>query len=228
MSFFRRFYLKKTIIDYDPDYMLCACIFLGFKIAQLNVNLDVMVNVCPFLKLNNVERNMNNIQIMFEYEFYLINVLNYDFYVFSPYKAKMGLLYEIKNSGKEGVEDAISMMSSNDFDAKVNSFIDYSFYSDILFLYSYSQIALSCIFMVAELSGIDTEIIRYILDLDSFMRYDHFYHIVLPAVKNAMNTTTILNNQEFIDRKKKILLFLKNNPKYSEKLEKDREYLILT
>ena len=27
LSYFRRFYLKKAIVDYDPEYMLCASIF---------------------------------------------------------------------------------------------------------------------------------------------------------------------------------------------------------
>ena len=49
LSYFRRFYLKKAIVDYDPEYMLCAAIFLGGKVSQLNINFNKMGELIPFL-----------------------------------------------------------------------------------------------------------------------------------------------------------------------------------
>ncbi len=204
--------------------MLCACIFLGFKIAQLNVNLDIMINICPFLTRRHHETQVENVIIMYEYEFYLINVINYDFYVYNPYKAKIGLIYDIKTSDKEGITDIVNLFSLKDFENKVDRFIDKTFYSDIMFLFNYSHIALSCIFMAAETCGIDTDRIRYILDLDSFMKYDHFINAILPIIKNEINNITIIKPEEFQDKMKKILRFLKDNPKYMDKIEADRKY----
>ena len=55
LTFFRRFYLRKTSIDYDPDFLLSACLFLGFKVAQISVTLNDMKNICPFWKINRVK-----------------------------------------------------------------------------------------------------------------------------------------------------------------------------
>jgi len=225
MSYFRRFFLKKTAIDYDPEFLLCASIYLGCKVAQLNITLDTMKNIFPFLKEIHQEKNTENILILLEYEFYLINVLNYDFYVFCPYKAMVGFIHSIVKNQKELMifSNFDDSNKTKEFELKCESLIDMTFLTDLMFLISYSYIALSCIFISAENENISIDIIKNLLKLDDVVNYEFFFKFTLPTVKNYLNNIKIYNEVEFVDRKKRILRFLNRNPKYVEKIEKDRE-----
>lgn len=39
----RRFYLKKTLLDSDAKRMMCTCILLATKLAEVNVNIQEMI-----------------------------------------------------------------------------------------------------------------------------------------------------------------------------------------
>jgi hypothetical protein len=184
-----------------------------------------MKNICPFLKEINKVKNVENILLLFEYEFYLINVLNYDFYVFCPYKAMVGFLHNLKvNQNKENI--IIFPENSNlakDFELKCETFIDSSFLTDLIFLYSYSYIALSCIFLTADFFNMEINTVRALLQLDDYLNYDNFFSNIMPTVKEYLNNIKILTDDEFMDKRTKLYKFLKRNPKYVEKIEKDRE-----
>ena len=229
LTFFRRFYLRKTAIDYDPDYLLCAALFLGFKVAQMSVNIETMKNICPFLKEKHTEKNVENILLLLEYEFYLINILNYDLYVFCPYKAMVGFLYSINNNQKvfdiKILSDTNEQFTINakEFEIKVENFIDQTYLTDLIFLYTYSYLALSCIFLAAEFYQIKFELIRTLLELDKIINYDTFLNDIYLTVKENINSIKILSDEEFVNNKKKILKFLIKQPKYTERIERDRE-----
>jgi hypothetical protein len=198
-----------------------------------------MKNICPFLKEIHNEKNIENILLLLEYEFYLINVLNYDFYVFCPYKAMVGFIHEIKKNQNllnivifsDSMVDIIihstsninPLVNSKDFELKCESLIDQTFFTDLIFLYSYSYISLSCLFITAEFFNIDYDKIKSLLKLDEIIDYENFITTILKSVKENLMTIKIFNEDEFVKNKKKIYKFLKTNPKYVEKIEKDRE-----
>lgn len=227
LSFFRRFYLRKTAIDYDPDYILCASLFLGFKVAQISVNLDLMKSICPFLKDKHTEKNIENILLLLEYEFFLINILNYDLYVYCPYKAMLGFMYELANNEKKlkssGEHIIFDDNFCKEFENKCEAFIDQTFLTDLLFSIPYSYIALSCIFITAEFYKIDYDLIKKYLNLENYINYEQFYTETLFSVRDTLSSLKILNEEEFVSLKKRILKFLNKNPKYVQKIENDRE-----
>ena len=49
ISFFRRFYLKKSIIDYDPYFLMAAAFHLGKKLSAMNYNFEDYKKIFPFL-----------------------------------------------------------------------------------------------------------------------------------------------------------------------------------
>lgn len=229
LTFFRRFYIRKTSIDYDPDYLLCAALFLGFKVAQMNVNLDLMKNICPFLKEKHTEKNIENILLLFEYEFYLINFINYDFYVFCPFKALSGFLYKINQNQKAmGVQlfsEEINVgVSSKEFELKCESIVDQTFLTDLIFLVSYSYLALGCIFITAEFFRMDLNSLEKLLEFNTSMpNYKNLLENILPQIKEDLKNLRVLTDEEFVHKKKRIAKFLSKNPKYVEKIERDRE-----
>jgi hypothetical protein len=194
----------------------------------MNVGLDLMKNICPFLKEIHTEKNIENILLLLEYEFYLINHLNYDFYVFCPYKAMVGFIYKMnKNQKIFGIQifsDAPSAgVSGKEFELKCESLIDQTFLTDLPFLITYSYIALGCIYLTAEFYKIDTELIKILLQLDNLENYSSFIDDKLQMIKEELNNLKILSDDEFKNMKAKIFKFLSKNSKYVERIEKDRE-----
>jgi hypothetical protein len=186
-----------------------------------------MKNIFPFLKEIHQEKNIENILILLEYEFYLINVINYDFYVFCPYKAMVGFIHTLAKSQKDLnlVSYFDDINKTKQFELKCENLIDVTFYTDLMFLISYSYIGLSCIFIIAENEKFNLDYIKQLLKLDDVINCDQFFKYTLPTVKNYLNNVRIYNENEFIDKKKRILKFLLRNPKYVERIEKDREYI---
>ena len=88
ISYFRRFFLKKSILDYDPKYLMAASFFLGAKVAEKNYPLEELYKRFPIVK--GAEK------ILFEYEFYLVSVLDYEFYVYNPYQALLGFIFTLE------------------------------------------------------------------------------------------------------------------------------------
>lgn len=187
--------------------------------------MEMMKDLCPFLRDKHTEKNIENILVMLEYEFFLINVINYDFYVFCPYKAMLGFIYQIKMSQ---ISNKTLLFDENNlkiFETKCEAMIDQAFLTDLIFIISYSYLALSCIFLTAESFGISFDQIKSLLRLDIKFNYDNFINETLLMVRETLNNIKIISDEEFINNKKKIFKFLKNNPKYVEKIEKDREGL---
>ena len=63
VSYFRRFFLKKSILDYDPDFLMASAFLLGAKVSSMNYTNDDYLKIFPILQ--------NNWEKFYEYEFYL-------------------------------------------------------------------------------------------------------------------------------------------------------------
>lgn len=86
-TYFRRFYLKKLLVDYDLNIIIPVCIYLAFKVCQYNFKLDVLLQYFPTL----------DHETIIKHEIYIINLINYDFYVMCPFKCLEGLLFKLVN-----------------------------------------------------------------------------------------------------------------------------------
>ena len=53
LTIFRRFCLKKLIIDFDVYFIIYTSFFLGFKICEIPMNLDRLPSIFPYLKDDN-------------------------------------------------------------------------------------------------------------------------------------------------------------------------------
>jgi cyclin H len=83
--YFRRFFLKKSIIDFEPESILISSIFLAFKVLQYEINLEKMSSM--FM----VEES-----VIVKNEVAILIVLDYDLFIFCPYKAKLGIINHLK------------------------------------------------------------------------------------------------------------------------------------
>ena len=73
-------------MDYDPYFLMAAAFFLGSKVTQNELE--------DILELNNIFGVLKNSEKkLFEYEIYLSTILEYEFFVYNPYQALLGLIY---------------------------------------------------------------------------------------------------------------------------------------
>lgn len=221
LSYFRRFYLKKAIVDYDPEYMLCAAIFLGGKVAQLNINFNKMGELIPFLNEEVQNSKKSNKKLLLEYEFYLCIILNYEFYVFCPYKAMLGFIYELDS--KHFFD---SLKTKEQFQKECEVTIDQTFLSDLMFTYNYSYIALASIFIVGVSFNFDNDKIIDTLELKNLIDVNKFLNESLVDIKNNLAHIKIIEKNEFLEYTKKVIIFNKKYPQYAEKLEEERKTLL--
>ena len=61
------------------------------------------------------KKNIENILLLLEYEFFLINILNYEIYVYCPYKAMLGFIHELVNSEKKFKQSGEKIIFDDNF-----------------------------------------------------------------------------------------------------------------
>ena len=213
LTYYRRFFLKKSCLDYDPEMMFFACIFLGGKVAQLNITLSKMDELIPILKERGHTQLLN-------YEFYLCTILGYDLYVFNPYKALIGFIYKMDiNKYFDNLN-----ISKDDFENECENFIDQCFLTDIIFVYNYSYISLCSIFLTVEKFQLNINDIIKVLELENNINMEQFNSIYL-KIKDEISKINILHD-EYIKVYGGIKKFYEKYKIYVDTLEQERKNLL--
>ena len=213
LTYFRRFFLKKSCLDYDPEMMFFACIFLGGKVAQLNITLSKMDELIPILKERGHTQLLN-------YEFYLCTILGYDLYVFNPYKALIGFIYKMNvNKYFDNVNITI-----DDFENECEKFIDLCFLTDIMFLYNYSYISLCSIYLTVEKLQLNINDIIKILELETNINMEKFKSVYEKIKFELSNINT--QDDEFNKVYGGIIKFYEKYKNYVDALEQERKNLL--
>jgi len=209
---------------------MATSFFLGMKSSQLDVSLEFMKNIFAFLRDNNKELNIPNDQLLLKYEFYLIHILNYDFYVFCPYKAMIGFIYKLQNS--EIIINKINFITNlniKEIENEAEKIIDKTFATDAIFIYNYSYIALSSIIFAFQAFnqnknlGISHFEIIDCLEIRNLIDVDNFFNIIIPKIFDMLNKIPYFSREEIREKKSRTTGFLLKYKEYNEKLEFDRK-----
>ena len=222
LTYFRRFYQKKSIFDYELEYIMAASVFLGGKVAQLNISFELLEKLFPFVK--GTEKKL------IEYEFYLSHVLDYEFYVYSPYQALLGFIFSLKQKEFFLAQSSENYVNPNDFQQECVDVIDKIFLTNNIFLFTYSEIALASIFIKCEEKNINTINIAEKLELDKVINVKEFLGGPLVKIKQNLELIPKSENAEEDNNKakelyKKVIHFHKSFPQYQKKLEEQRNIL---
>ena len=222
LSYFRRFFLKKSVLDYDPDFLMAAAFFLGSKTAQLNYTFVDTEKL--FVVVKNREKKF------FEYEFFLSTILDYDFFVFSPYQALLGFLYNLEQKEFFLAQSSENYVNPNDFKQECMDIIDKMYLTNNIFLYTYSEIALASLFIKCEQKNIDIINIAEKLELDKIINVKEFLENAFIFMKKNLELIPKYESVEEEHHKakeiyKKIIDFHKSFPQYQKKLDHERNAL---
>lgn len=217
------------MIDFDPDFMMATSFFLGMKSAQQDITIEKLSKIFKFIGEFNKKQNVSNNTILFKYEFYLINILNYDFYVFCPYKAMSGLCYKLKQNQIESNNNKLNKfynINIQDLEKLAEAYIDKTFLTDIIFLFSYSYISLSCLYLSIRFLNKEISLDEFleILDLKNKIEMDKF-NIIFNKIFELIEKIPKFTREEIKEKKSRRTGFLERYKEYSERLEKDRQYI---
>ena len=138
LTFFRRFFYKKCVLEYEPLFIFYASIFLGGKISSETIYIKELIDLDK--KTFSEEKNFKK---LIKYEFYLSVILQYDFYVYDPYKALIGFIYLLDKQNFFIGQLSVDALNKEQFLEECEKIIDNTYLTDLIFLYSYSYLALS-------------------------------------------------------------------------------------
>ncbi len=222
ITYFRRFFLKKSILDFNPLYLMAASLFLGAKVAQKNFTILDIEKVFPDIK--------NSDKILFDYEFYLSTILEYDFYVYNPYQALLGFIFTLEQKEFFLAQSSQNYVNPNEFKQECMDLIDKMYLTDNIFLFTYSEIALASIFIKCEQKNINTINIAEKLELDKIIDVKGFLDGPVKIMKQNLDLIPKYESNEDEEKKIKeiyriVISFHKNFPLYQKKLDEERTIL---
>ena len=222
VSYFRRFYLKKSILDYNPEYLIVAAFFLGAKVAQIDLPLEKIELLFTYIK--------GNYKKLFDYEFFLSTILDYNFYVYNPYHALYGLIYILEQKKFFLGQNTENYINQEQFKQECMDIIDKMLLTDNIFLYTHSEIALTSIFMKLKEKNLNIINIAEKMELDKVINVKEFLEGPFEKMKKNLDS---LPKYESVEEEEKACgdiykmasSFLKKYPVYQKKLEEERAVL---
>ena len=135
--YFKRIYLQSSIMEQLPQDMMSVCLYMACKVEEYNVSVDKFVMIYP-----EADR-IRTADVILGNEMGLMRLLNYQLIVHSPKRALEGFFIDIKTRFRQ----------KEDFDKcreVSNEFLNAVLFSDVVFLYTPSQIALAALFAASK------------------------------------------------------------------------------
>ncbi|OON18177.1 cyclin ccl1, partial [Opisthorchis viverrini] len=87
-TYLKRFYLRHSVMDFYPREMMLTCLYVACKAADFPIGLQAFIAHIP----RNQERYSS---FIINSELFLLESLNYDLWVFTPYRPLMGLIIDL-------------------------------------------------------------------------------------------------------------------------------------
>ncbi|VDD86596.1 unnamed protein product [Enterobius vermicularis] len=140
-AYFKRFYLKHSIMEYSPKSVMMGCFYLAAKVDEFNLSIDEFVSN---LRSGTPKSNAETILSM---EPEIMLKLNYHLTVHCPFRPFEGHLLEMKTRSLLGFDLEQVRPHASDFFKK-------ALFGDAMLLYPPSQIALAALKYALQKLGI--------------------------------------------------------------------------
>lgn len=162
--YFKRFYLRNSVMDYHPKEVLVTAVYLATKVEEFNVSISQFVSNVQ----GNQERATN---IILNNELLLLRELDFNLTIHNPFRAVEGLLIDIKTRCR-------TVSNVDAFRPEIESFLDQVYLTEAPLVYAPSQLALSAIIHAAS---------RQKQNLDSYVTEELFAGQGVEAIKNIIS-----------------------------------------
>ncbi|XP_012251872.2 cyclin-H [Athalia rosae] len=163
LHYFKRFYLRNSVMDYHPKEILVTCVYLGCKVEEFNVSISQFVANIKGDREKASDIILNN-------ELLLMQQLNYNLTVHNPFRPVEGLMIDIKTR-------CTSLENPEKLRPHIEEFLERVFLTDSILLYAPSQIALAATLHAAS---------RAAANLDNYVTDTLFSRDHLPGIIEAV------------------------------------------
>ncbi|CAG9316125.1 unnamed protein product [Blepharisma stoltei] len=130
ISYFRRFFLRNPVCLNDPGNLMFTALYVACKTEEINVR-DAS-SFCSNFQGSNPQKILQS-------EIVLISGINFQLYVYTPYKPLKALIEFLKN---KGFGDA----DLDEIEKKAKEFIEIAHFGDTFFTYSPAALAIAGIY----------------------------------------------------------------------------------
>ncbi|EEB09410.1 TFIIH complex cyclin Mcs2 [Schizosaccharomyces japonicus yFS275] len=135
VTYFKRFFLVNSIMEYNPKTIIFTALYAATKASDHYIPIDQFCKKIP---------NSTPQQIL-EFEFYLCQSLDWDLYVWLPFRPLQGFLLDCQKALPSFPHE--TLFKCHD---QAKQFLSETLHSDLYFLYSPSIMALSAIYHVNQ------------------------------------------------------------------------------
>lgn len=143
VTFYKRFYLHNSVMDYHPKDIIYPCVYLACKVEEFNVTITNFVTNMPQFD------QQEAVDLVLSQELLLMQMLYYHLTIHNPYRPVEGLLIDIK--ARTDISDPECLRNG------VNDFISKSFHTDACLLFSPAQMALAALLVSGNVVGINLD-----------------------------------------------------------------------
>ncbi|KAI9189552.1 hypothetical protein H9P43_000985 [Blastocladiella emersonii ATCC 22665] len=142
IAFMKRFYLYKSIIEYDPLLTMATSIFLACKVEN---------NMLELSKLVAGIKGLDKVRVQ-ELEFTISEVLNFEFWVRHPFEASFGIFLDCQGS----IANLDEKLLERTWNA-ATTYVGQAILTDAVVMYLPSQIAMACWVLASRETGFPFE-----------------------------------------------------------------------
>jgi len=135
MTYFKRFFLHTSVMEFHPYHIAYLCIYLAFKVDEYTVSIDQFM--AQVTSMPNPQLQM----FIIDNELLLIQKLRFHLTIHSPFRPLEGLIIDLKTkSSNTGIEN-VELYRQN-----AEKFLAKSLLTYVCLLYTPSQIALAALY----------------------------------------------------------------------------------
>ncbi|KAJ2451112.1 hypothetical protein GGI03_006912 [Coemansia sp. RSA 2337] len=204
INFMKRFYLHNVVFDYQPKHIMLTCFYLATKVENAFMKIEDFIRPLADAEAKRGSKTQTKSDDVLGLEFIVIQSLQFELAVHHPYRAAYGFYLDMQTFIDE--KDALRETYE-----RTAHYIDKSLYTDLVFHYQPSQIALGAFKLAAKEKDLD-------IDLYLTQRFDarslELLYRVLDEIQDGITTFAATSNDEAkaIDRKLILCLNPEKNP----------------
>ncbi|KAJ2870734.1 hypothetical protein FB639_004578, partial [Coemansia asiatica] len=200
INFIKRFYIHNVVFDYPPKSIMLTCFYLATKVENAFVKIDDFIRPLQSAEMKRGGKAQTKNEDILDLEFVVIQSLQFELAAHHPYRPAYGFYLDMQAY----IEDKGLLKEVYE---KTQSYIDQSLYTDLVFFYQPSQIALGAFKLAAKDKDLDID--PYLTQCFEARLLESLYTILddIQDIVSNRNPTAVDKARE-IDRK----LILCRNP----------------
>lgn len=144
ITYFKRFYLRNSVMDFHPKDIFLVCVYLACKIEEFNVSISQFVQ-----NINSTESKEDLANMILNFELLLMEKLDFHLNIHNFYRPFEGFLLDVKTRAEIQNVDVLRQFAMEFLDKILNT--------DAILLYPPSQIALTAVVYSSSKNKIDLD-----------------------------------------------------------------------